>query len=209
MPTALHDEECLEIQICRNGHSMCMHCVSQNIKSKLDDENICKQLITCPECRAVCDDNLIEQYGNQYLDRYKRMIECCRQENEDVVEVFRVNHVTECNTCERFAFQAKDCAAEPPNQKLMCSVCHDSLPDAALAKISPCCGRAVQHGGGCAKMTCESCPENDGEPMYWCWKCAEFKSNDPDEVYNHLSEECGGIFMDDEMGDDWDDDEFD
>ena len=86
-------------------------------------------MITCPECRELCDEQLVQNHVPELYEGHHRMIQWAQQQQEDVVEFFRINHVTECSTagCQGFGIQAKECAADPPNQKIMCSRCHDSL----------------------------------------------------------------------------------
>jgi hypothetical protein len=189
------------------GHIYCTECIRHYLKSACDtkvfplvcmgNEAQCKVAIPIPAIQRFLPpqrfDNLVNVAFSTYIDLHPKDFRYCT--TPDCIQIYRCNageaqkcpscFAAVCSSCHEEAHEGMTCAERalhknPTEQERL----NELWASENGVKKCPSCKVWIEKTYGCNHMTCIC-------GAHICWKCMGIFRGD--EIYNHLTEEHGGI----------------
>ena len=194
------------------GHGYCMECLTGLIQSSIQDQNFpitcahqdCSSGITLKDLQIILKDDL-----NELRRLVRSAVESYVKKNPDIVKpcvtpdcevVFHTTHekgefvCPQCHvqTCTKCGLPAHEnhCYDDSCKEKSNEDITKWLKADTLRRGLCPFCKTCIEKkdDSSCFHMTCKGCKK------HVCWRCKEAYFSTGRECYNHLAQQCGGIF---------------
>ena len=138
--------------------------------------------LTCPFCKLYPSPKILSRYNTQACS----MVKSTKSFNS----TYWYGWCLGCYTAKMI--MEKSCSSNAPNLqgKFVCPDCQIAKPEDS--KQCPGCQIAVVKNGGCNHMECASCKK------HFCWLCCDEGFETSEETYEHLYQQHGGVYGNDD-----------
>lgn len=171
---------------------VCAGCLSSWYRLNTPGCIINMAALRCPFCRRFPTSRTLSKHG-MGIHTVRNLANAIRDQETMIYAWCR-----DCGTAKEW--MERNCAGGGPLY-LKNWGCGDCITQRHGIKPCPGCGVMTEKISGCGHLTCPtpSCG------MHWCYYCG--KGFNVDEIYNHISQAHGGLFVDAYEGDDHDDED--
>ena len=191
------------------GHGYCMECLTGLIQSSIQYQNFpitcahenCGSLILLKDLKIILKDDLkelVQSSVGSYVKKHPDEVKPCVTPDCEVVFhttqlpgefVCPQCHVQTCTKCGLPAHE-NHCYDDSHKEKIDQDITKWLKADTLRRGLCPFCKTCIEKkdDSSCFHMTCKGCKK------HVCWKCKDAYFSTRRECYNHLAQECGGIF---------------
>ncbi len=199
--------DALETKLMSQDNATCMLC--------LNDTELRNVVEACGHCQArICRNCVIAWYSQAKIGQivYQTHLLCpfCKAAPKfEVIKKTQLRHFLKRASCpwdkDTVYACCQSCLYLKPCGQRQCVTEHAAVvgftcteckaipkSESVIIKNCPACGARTERNSGCAHMSCRC-------GSHWCWKCGnnsdeEIGEFDAHSIYDHLVDQCGGIF---------------